>query len=73
VNIDIPVNYFPGNDIKRKPKNEWRGHKHLLFSNWLNHFVCQDTPYIEKIDENTIPFSYAHQSQLRKENKENNS
>ncbi|MHC1694136.1 MAG: homoserine O-succinyltransferase [Eubacteriales bacterium] len=66
--IEIPVNYFPNNDTKRTPKNVWRGHAHLLFSNWLNHFVYQDTPYnMEEIDENTIPFSYAHQSKLQKE------
>ncbi len=64
--IEIPVNYFPGDDAKRTPKNIWRGHAHLLFSNWLNHFVYQDTPYnIEEIDENTIPFSLVRQSQQR--------
>ena len=59
--IDIPVNYFPGDNPNKTPKNVWRGHAHLLFSNWLNHFVYQDTPYImEEIDENTVPFSLAH-------------
>jgi len=48
---DVPVNYFPGDDPKLAPKNIWRGHAHLLFSNWLNYFVYQDTPYdINKID-----------------------
>ena len=41
----VPVNYFPGDDPARAPKNIWRGHAHLLFSNWLNYFVYQDTPY----------------------------
>ncbi|MCL2518364.1 MAG: homoserine O-succinyltransferase, partial [Oscillospiraceae bacterium] len=45
LDIDIPVNYFPGDDPNRTPKNIWRGHGHLLFSNWLNYFVYQDTPY----------------------------
>jgi len=49
--IDVPENYFPGNDPKLTPKNIWRGHGHLLFSNWLNYFVYQDTPYdMNKID-----------------------
>ena len=48
--IDVPVNYFPGVDDARPPKNIWRGHAHLLFSNWLNYFVYQETPYdINKI------------------------
>jgi len=52
--IEIPANYFPGDDPSKTPKNVWRGHAHLLFSNWLNYFVYQDTPYdINKIDEET--------------------
>ena len=48
--IDVPVNYFPDNDDTRTPRNMWRGHGHLLFSNWLNYFVYQETPYdINKI------------------------
>jgi len=48
--IDLPMNYFPGDDDTRTPKNMWRGHAHLLFSNWLNYFVYQETPYdISKI------------------------
>jgi homoserine O-succinyltransferase len=52
--IDVPVNYFPNDDPTRIPKNIWRGHGHLLFSNWLNYFVYQYTLYdIDKIDEET--------------------
>jgi len=52
--IDVPVNYFPDDDPARTPKNIWRGHAHLLFSNWLNYFVYQDTPYdMNTIDINT--------------------
>jgi len=49
--IDVPVNYFPGDNPKNMPKNIWRGHAHLLFSNWLNYFVYQSTPY----DMNKLP------------------
>jgi homoserine O-succinyltransferase len=48
--IDVPYNYFPDDDPTKTPKNVWRGHAHLLFSNWLNYFVYQATPYdLEKI------------------------
>ena len=48
--IEIPKNYFPDNDPKRRPVVTWRAHANLLFSNWLNYFVYQTTPYdIEKI------------------------
>ncbi len=43
--IDIPVNYFPDDNPENTPPNKWRGHAHLLFSNWLNYFVYQLTPY----------------------------
>ena len=48
--IDVPVNYFPNDDDTQTPRNIWRGHAHLLFSNWLNYSVYQETPYdISKI------------------------
>ena len=43
--IDIPANYFPDDDDTQEPIVRWRGHAHLLFSNWLNYFVYQTTPY----------------------------
>ena len=43
--ISVPENYFPGNDDTKDPIVRWRGHAHLLFSNWLNYFVYQTTPY----------------------------
>jgi len=43
--IDIPKNYFPGDDPAQFPKVNWRGHANLLFSNWLNYYVYQETPY----------------------------
>ncbi len=41
----IPKNYFPDNDPSKQPKVSWRSHAHLLFSNWLNYYVYQATPY----------------------------
>ncbi len=43
--IHVPENYFPGNDDSQEPIVRWRGHANLLFSNWLNYFVYQTTPY----------------------------
>ena len=42
--IELPANYFPGDDPQRKPLNRWRSHAFLLFGNWLNR-VYQTTPY----------------------------
>ena len=44
--IEIPVNYYPNNDPTKEPPNTWRGHSNLLFSNWLNYYVYQVTPYV---------------------------
>ena len=46
----IPDNYYPDNDPSKKPIVRWRSHANLLFTNWLNYFVYQETPY----DINTI-------------------
>ena len=43
--IKVPVNYYPNDDDTQAPIVRWRGHAHLLFSNWLNYFVYQTTPY----------------------------
>ncbi len=43
--ISVPKNYFPHNDDSQDPIVKWRGHANLLFSNWLNYFVYQTTPY----------------------------
>ena len=50
--IKMPYNYFPDNDPNKRPPNVWKAHSHLLFSNWLNYFVYQSTPYnfIEEIN-----------------------
>ena len=43
--IDVPVNYFPNNDPTQQPLNTWRSTAHLFYSNWLNYYVYQETPY----------------------------
>ncbi|MBR3503058.1 MAG: homoserine O-succinyltransferase [Clostridia bacterium] len=43
--IKIPINYFPNDDPTREPLVSWRAHANLLYSNWLNYFVYQTTPY----------------------------
>lgn len=43
--IDIPKNYYKDNDPSKGPIVRWRSHANLLFSNWLNYFVYQETPY----------------------------
>ena len=43
--IHVPENYFPDDDPSKPPVVRWRGHGNLLFSNWLNYFVYQTTPY----------------------------
>ena len=45
LSIALPKHYFPHDDPTLPPRNTWRGHAHLLFSNWLNYFVYQTTPY----------------------------
>jgi homoserine O-succinyltransferase/O-acetyltransferase len=43
--IKVPKNYFPGDDPSKAPLVRWRGHASMLFSNWLNYYVYQETPY----------------------------
>jgi len=44
--IAKPRNYFPGDDPSRTPYVSWRAHANLLFANWLNYYVYQETPYV---------------------------
>lgn len=44
-NVQIPQHYFPNDDPINPPVNRWRSHAHLFFSNWLNYYVYQETPY----------------------------
>lgn len=43
--ITIPANYFPDDDPQKPPLVRWRSHGNLLFANWLNYYVYQETPY----------------------------
>ncbi len=45
LDIDIPENYFPDNDPSNAPEVKWRSAANIIFSNWLNYFVYQRTPY----------------------------
>jgi homoserine O-succinyltransferase/O-acetyltransferase len=45
LDINVPENYFPNDNPEENPLNRWRSHAHLLFSNWLNYYVYQLTPY----------------------------
>lgn len=50
LDIQVPKNYFPDDDPTKPPVVKWRAHANLLFSNWLNYFVYQTTPYdVEEI------------------------
>ena len=42
---DLPVNYYPDADCNRKPLLSWRSHANNLYTNWLNYYVYQITPY----------------------------
>ncbi len=49
--IAVPKNYYPGDDPSKEPVVRWRAHSSLLFSNWLNYYVYQETPYdLSRID-----------------------
>jgi homoserine O-succinyltransferase/O-acetyltransferase len=43
--IEVPKNYFPGDDPKQEPIVRWRSHANLLFANWLNYYLYQETPF----------------------------
>jgi homoserine O-succinyltransferase len=45
LDIKLPENYFKNDDPQNEPVVRWRGHANLLFSNWLNYYVYQETPY----------------------------
>lgn len=45
IHPDVPQNYFPDDDPQKQPLMPWRSHAYLLFSNWLNYCVYQETPY----------------------------
>ncbi len=45
LDIAVPKNYYPNDNPKNEPVVRWRGHANLLFSNWLNYYVYQETPF----------------------------
>ena len=45
IDPEIPVNYFPNDDPTREPLNTWRAQAQLIYTNWLNYYVYQTTPY----------------------------
>lgn len=45
LDIHAPTDYYPDNNIDNQPKNHWRSEAYLIFSNWLNYFVYQETPF----------------------------
>lgn len=52
INPEIPTNYFPDDDPTRVPLNVWRSQAQLFYTNWLNYYVYQTTPYdLEKVGE----------------------
>ena len=57
-NPAVPKNYFPDDDPTREPVKTWRAHANLLYSNWLNYFVYQTTPYdIEQISDHAPEYA----------------
>ncbi|WP_432662882.1 homoserine O-succinyltransferase [Wukongibacter baidiensis] len=48
IDIEVPNNYFKNDDPTAEPVSKWRSHASLLFSNWINYYVYQKTPYILK-------------------------
>jgi homoserine O-succinyltransferase/O-acetyltransferase len=45
ININVPQNYYPEDNPLNTPVVKWRSHSNLLFTNWLNYYVYQETPY----------------------------
>lgn len=45
IEISLPKNYYPDDDASQKPNLQWRSHGNALYSNWLNYYVYQTTPY----------------------------
>jgi len=49
--VDIPVNYYRDNNPDNEPLVTWRAHANLLYQNWINYYIYQETPYdINKIE-----------------------
>ena len=58
LDIQVPKNYYPDNDPNNKPNLLWRAHANTLYTNWLNYYVYQLTPYdMDTIGEDSV---YTH-------------
>ncbi|MDE5833696.1 MAG: homoserine O-succinyltransferase [Desulfovibrio sp.] len=65
LNPDIPRNYFPGDDPGLIPTMSWKAHAHLFFSNWLNYYVYQNSPFsIGAIQPNEVPDALQNSREL---------
>ncbi len=58
IDPEIPKNYYPGNDPSKRPGLSWRSHCNILYTNWLNYYVYQATPYDIDNPENKPLFLY---------------
>lgn len=45
LDIKMPLNYYPNDNPDEKPMLQWRSHANILYTNWLNYYVYQNTPY----------------------------
>lgn len=50
----LPINYYPEDDCNRKPMLSWRSHANNLYTNWLNYYVYQVTPYVLGEDDSEV-------------------
>ena len=55
---ELPKNYYPGDDPSKRPPLSWRSHCNILYTNWLNYYVYQATPYDIDNPENRPLFLY---------------
>ena len=54
--VSIPINYYPDNNPNNKPISSWRSHAQLLYTNWLNYYVYQSTPYdLNRLEPDIAP------------------
>jgi homoserine O-succinyltransferase len=44
--VEMPKNYYPDNDPDNRPRLSWRSHANIIYTNWLNYYVYQATPYV---------------------------